>query len=223
MQLTHLPSTEPLRYDGADTRSFLFEAFERTLPLRRLGVPWDLMPPDLFEAKVFSSFVYGVAREFTVNGAISGGKWRWFPTLGRMATKIGAITLANDLEAAWDDIQLYPEALLDHHDQTDVFPEAAAPPGLAEPASQSDWEKLCYLLDTKWQEAYLRAPITVPIVPAGDSEYALENALAAYLASCTGLIQTVDTEDALEAANEKIAQMLAEAGVALTPNKWPED
>ena len=77
------------RYDGGDAAMFNAELSDLSKVMQRRCANSHIAP-ELLDPYVFWQFISGMLGEYTMNGASSGGDWRLFPSLIRMAERLEA-------------------------------------------------------------------------------------------------------------------------------------
>jgi len=201
-----------LEYSGQQTRGYLTSIlFDADRFVCSAGFRRDELPNDLFEAQVFINFLWGASGEFSVNGSASMANWRWMRAVTNMARKIGAASLVADLEESWEEVQTFPEDLLDAFDRGMVIGDGAEAAISAEDnwppwatrrrvVPQSLIDRIGFQLDSRWQSEIDQTPLTSSIDPPGDGEYQLENAVAAYLSRAALPLEIHAIKQSLDAA-----------------------
>ncbi len=192
MKLSELP-TRGIRpkYRGSKTRKFVEQfAVNGAWNLDPYGVRLDELPDEIFETIVFCNFLFAASGEFSESRSIFYAHWRWMPAAERMARKIGAVALADQLATAWIEVCTFPEHVLDEFDgrcliwrPSDIENETRWPMHARRSTvvSEQSGERISYLLNYKWQDDIHQLPIDQSIDFLGDSISNLENALAAYV------------------------------------------
>lgn len=179
------------KYRGSRTRKFIEQfAVNGTWSLEPYGVRLDELPEEIFEAIVFCNFLYAASGEFSESRSIFYAHWRWMPAAERMARKIGAFALADQLAAAWTEVCTFPEHVLDEFDAhcliwrpSEIENETRWPMHARRSTvvSEQSGERISHLLNHKWQYDIHELSLDRRMDPSGDSVSNLENALAAYL------------------------------------------
>ena len=145
--LTAWPITEDeralYRFDGGDASGFCNEALSSLQPLAPVGDERPRAVPEILDPYVMYAFVAVVLGEYTPSGTPFGGNWRFLPNGRRMAERLGATALAEEVARVEAELGGWDALVLDAW-------QGDAPREVLESQPDGTEERLFDLLDARF-------------------------------------------------------------------------